>query len=72
MEGDLMWGGEPTIQYVHDVLQNYMPENCVILLTNVTPVSSIKIKINNTCYRATFFLMILFFASIFYYINLGT
>ena len=26
MEGDLTWGGEHTLQYVHDVLQNRTPE----------------------------------------------
>ena len=45
MEGDLTWGGEHTIQYATDVLQNYTPETYIILLTNVTPINSIKIKI---------------------------
>ena len=46
MKGDLTWGVEHTIQYTDDVLQDYTPENYIILLTNVTLVSSIKIKIN--------------------------
>ena len=44
MEGDLPWGGEHTIQYTGDILWNYTPETYVILLTNVTPIQSIKIK----------------------------
>ena len=46
MKGDLTWGVEHTIQYTDDVLQDYTPENYIILLTNVTLVSPIKIKIN--------------------------
>ena len=42
MEGDLTWGGEHTIQYTDDVLLNCTPETCIILLTNVTPINSIK------------------------------
>ena len=42
MEGDLIWGGEHTIQYTDDVLQNCTPETYIILLTNVTSVYSIK------------------------------
>ena len=34
MEGDLTWGGEHTIQYTDDVLQNYTSETYIILLTN--------------------------------------
>ena len=44
MEGDLTWGGEHTIQYTNDVLQNFMPEIYIILLTNVTLVGSVKIN----------------------------
>ena len=40
MEGDLTWGGEHTIQYADDVLQNYIHETYIILLTNVTPINS--------------------------------
>ena len=43
MEGDLTWGGEHTIQYTDDVLQNCTPETCIILLTNVTTINSIKV-----------------------------
>ena len=42
MEGDLTWGGEHTIQYTCDVLYNCTPETYVILLTNVTPINSVK------------------------------
>ena len=42
MEGDLTWGGEHTIHYINDLLQNCTPETYVILLTNVTPISSMK------------------------------
>ena len=43
-EGDLTWGGEHTIQYTDDVGQNCTPKTYIILLTNVTPMNSIKIK----------------------------
>ena len=42
MGGDLTWGGEHIIQYTDDVLYNCTPETYVILLTNVTPINSIK------------------------------
>ena len=42
MEGDLAWGGEHTIQYTVDVLQNCIPETYIILLINVTSISSMK------------------------------
>ena len=42
IEGDLTWGGEHTIQYTDDVLQNCTPETYIILLTNVTLINSIK------------------------------
>ena len=38
MEGDVTWDGE----YADDVLQNCAPETYIILLTNVTPINSIK------------------------------
>ena len=44
MEGDLTLGGDfrhPT-QYSQDVLQNCVLETYTILLTNVTPINSIK------------------------------
>ena len=41
MEGDLTWDGEHTVQYTDDV-QNCTPETYKILLTNVTPLSSVK------------------------------
>ena len=43
MDGDLTWGGEHTIQCTDDVLWNCAPETCVILLTSVTPINSIKV-----------------------------
>ena len=42
MEGDMTWGDEHTIQYTVDVPQNYTPETYITLLTNVTPINSIK------------------------------
>ena len=45
MEGDLTWGGEHTIQYIDNVLQDCAPESYIILLTDVTPINSIK-KLN--------------------------
>ena len=39
---DLTWGGEHTMQYTNDVLQNCTSETYIILLTNVTPINSIK------------------------------
>ena len=43
MVGDLTWGGEYTVQYTDNVLQNCIPETHIILLT-VTPINSIKNK----------------------------
>ena len=40
MKGDLTWSGKHTIQYIDNVLGNRMPESCVLLLTNVTPINS--------------------------------
>ena len=45
-EGDLTWGGGHTIQYICDILQNYIPETYIILLANATPINSIN-KNNN-------------------------
>ena len=42
MEKDLSLGGEHTIQYIDDVLQNYTVETFIILLTNVTTMNSTK------------------------------
>ena len=39
--GDLTWGGEPTIQYRDDGLQNRTPETCMISLTNVALINSV-------------------------------
>ena len=46
MEGDLTLGAEHTIKYTDDVLQNCTPETRIILLTNVTPINSIRILKN--------------------------
>ena len=45
---DLTLGGKCTMQHADDVLLSYTLETCMILLTNVTPINSIKInKIKN-------------------------
>ena len=44
MEDNLTWGGEHTVQYTDDVLQNYTPETYIILLINVTTINSMKIN----------------------------
>ena len=44
MKGDLTLGGEHTIQYTDDALQNCTLESYIILLTNVNPINSIKMK----------------------------
>ena len=43
-EGNLPLGDEHTIQCTDDVLQNCTPETYIILLSNVTPINSIKKK----------------------------
>ena len=40
----LALGGGRTVQCTDDVLQNSAPETCIILLTSVTPINSIKKK----------------------------
>ena len=42
MEGDLTQGGEHTVQYADDVLQNCTTETCIILLINVTLINSMN------------------------------
>ena len=44
MEGDLTLGSEHTVQCTVDVLQNCIFETDIILLTNATPINSLKIK----------------------------
>ena len=44
MEGDLTWSGEYAVQCTDEVLQNCTPEISIILLTNVSPINSIKSK----------------------------
>ena len=41
---DLTLGGEYTIQHTDNVLQTCIPETYLILLTNVTPINTVKIK----------------------------
>ena len=50
MEKDMTWS-EHTIQYTDDVLWNYTPSTYIILLTNVTSINSIKIKISEWCWE---------------------
>ena len=45
MDGALAWGGEHTIQCTDDVSQYYTPETYIIILTNVTPITSIEKEI---------------------------
>ena len=40
----MTWGGEHTVQHTDDVLENCTGETYIILLTNVTPIKSIKLK----------------------------
>ena len=50
------WGGDHTLQCTDDVLRNCAPETCVILLTSVTPLNSIKRswgEKGNNCHRTT-------------------
>ena len=42
MEGDLTWGGEHTIQYTDDELQNCTPETSIILTNKFNKI----IKVN--------------------------
>lgn len=42
MEGDLTWGSQHTIPCTNDVLYNCALETCIIWLTSLTPISSIK------------------------------
>lgn len=42
MDRDLNWGDKHIVQCTDDVLQNCVPDACVILFTSVTAVNSIK------------------------------
>ena len=42
MGGDLTYGDEHTVQQADDVLENRTPETYVTVLTNVTPIYSMK------------------------------
>ena len=44
MARDLTLGGGHAMQYTDDVLWDYTPETYTILLTNLAPINSIKIK----------------------------
>ena len=51
----MTWGVERTIQHTGDMLESCTAETYIILLTNVTPINSIKIntvkiKINKNYY----------------------
>ena len=48
---DLTLDGECTIQCADNVLLSYILETCVVLLTNVTPINSIKHKKRNHAWR---------------------
>ena len=51
-------GGEHTIQYTGNLLQNYTPKTYLILLTNVTQINSIKeSKIDFTSFVLNFFIV---------------
>lgn len=45
LDGDWTCGGGHSIQCTGDVLWNYAPETCVIVLTYVTPIHSIEKKL---------------------------
>ena len=53
---EMTWGGEHTVQYTDDVLQNYTPETYIILLTSATPINSIK---NNRSINQSIYLPLL-------------
>ena len=42
LEGNLTLGGNHTIQYTDDVLQNWTPETSLIVLTHIIPINSIN------------------------------
>ena len=44
MERDLTLGTKHMAQFTDAILQNCTPGTCIILLTNVTPINSTKIK----------------------------
>ena len=44
MDGALTWGGEHAVHCTGDVLWNCAPETCIISLTVVTSINSIKKK----------------------------
>ena len=43
-KGDRTWGGEHTTQCTGDMVRNWAPKTCIILLTCGTPINSIKRK----------------------------
>ena len=47
MERDSTWGKGHTMQRADDVLLSCTLETCMVLQTNVTPINSIKNKIEN-------------------------
>ena len=47
MERHLTQGGEHTMQYTDDVLQNCALKTCMILLTNAIPQNLTQVHLNN-------------------------
>ena len=56
IEEELTWGDEHPIHDTDDVLQNCIPGTNIILLTNVTPINSIKKKKKNQKIKGTAYL----------------
>ena len=44
MDGDLILAGEHTIQYTDGVLENCTLKTHIMLVTNIIPINSVKIK----------------------------
>ena len=44
VDRDFTRGDEHTMQCIHNMLYNCAPEICILLLTGVTPINSIKRK----------------------------
>ena len=59
-DGDLTWGAEHTTQYTDDVLYSCTLEAYIILLTNVTPINSIKMFIFKLEYSKIDFVFVQF------------
>ena len=59
-EGDLTLGGEHTMQYTDDVLQNCKLEIYIILLTNVTSINLIFKKLKEGICEKTKYLQAIY------------